>query len=108
MNPRGPIPNAQAALDDQVFDLHCAADCQVDNTQDMLGVFAQIYRDGRLDESDDRYVRTLLARTKVEHKLNLEQLHGMGCVRKLLNPFFALVTSTRGENQAFRQQAARG
>ncbi|MBN1319381.1 MAG: hypothetical protein JXA87_00935 [Thermoleophilia bacterium] len=108
MNPRGPIPSAQADLDDQVFDLHCSADAQVDNTGDMLVVFAEIYRDGRLDDFDDRSVRVLLARTKVEHRLNREQLEGMGCLRRLLNPIFELVTAIRGENQRLRQQAVRG
>ncbi len=108
MNPRGPIPHAQAELDDLVFDLDCSADAQVDNTTDMLEVFCSIFSDGRVDDGDEPYVRSLLTRTKVEHRMNTEQCDGMQDVRRMVGPVFELLASLRGQLQQSRQHSVKG
>jgi hypothetical protein len=105
VNPRGPTPHAVAQVDDLVFDLHCSADAQVDNTHAMLAQFPAIFRDGRVGDEDTDEILFLLKHARLEHRWNAEQLSGMKLLRALVNPLFELVATLRSQMQAARQQA---
>ena len=108
MKPNGRPPTAVAQLDDLVFDLDCSAEAQVDNTEDMLEIFVEIFQDGVVDHEDTPRVHAALRRTKIEHQLNHEQSRDMKLIRRLLNPFFELVASLRAKNQKLEAATTRG
>lgn len=104
MKPHGRTPAEVAKLDDQVFDLDCLAEAQVENTGSMLGHFAAICGDGRLDDEDLPEFASLLRRTRLEHRWNAEQSAGMKQVRRMLNPLFEIVKRLRGRLEATKAE----
>lgn len=108
MNPRGPIPQCLTLLDDCLFDAQCSADSQVLNTEGMLERFRGIFADGQVSDRDTDDVLYIFRHTRLEARLNDQQVPALRGARTHCNAVGELVTGLRGRIQMMKHQPAGG
>lgn len=102
MNARGRIPAEMTEADDLVFELHCNADGQVLNTQELLAYMDAADDDGVIDPEEWRFIWRHVA---LEARWNGEALETCKRLRRCMNELGGLVASLRARIQGMKKAA---
>lgn len=88
--------------DDCAFTLHVTADAQVQNTAEMLEVFALVCRQGK---ATIEQVSFLFRHTRLEHRWNIAQLEAARNLRRSMNELQVMVRELNAQNKAMKKAA---
>lgn len=96
VNPRGPLPHAIAAVDDQLFDAQCVAECTEDVVEQTITDFCRAWMDGEVTAPEAKQLGQDFKRLQ---GLTREQCVLLGSVRDGMNKVSELVRSLRARLQ---------